>query len=101
MDATSIMIEMLKQKKYITPLKKDILDTWNELQKYPFDIDSAQRQIFSNDINHPKITAMVTAMPTTVKKARDQITEIDLRYLLTMQLSGLIEKEREETRDGK
>ena len=101
MDATSIMIEMLKQKKYITPLEKDILDTWNELQKYPFDIDSAQRQIFSNDINHPKITAMVTAMPTTVKKARDQITEIDLRYLLTMQLSGLIEKEREETRDGK
>ena len=32
MDATSIMIEMLKQKKYITPLEKDILDTWNELQ---------------------------------------------------------------------
>ena len=39
MDATSIMIEMLKQKKYITPLEKDILDTWNELQKYPFDMD--------------------------------------------------------------
>ena len=100
MDATSIMIEMLKQKKYITPLEKDILDTWNELQKYPFDMDSAEHQIISNDINHPKVAAMVTAMPTTVPKPREQITETDLRYLLTMQLSGLIEKEREETRTG-
>ena len=99
MDATSIMIEMLKQKKYITPLEKDILDTWNELQKYPFDMDSAEHQIISNDINHPKVAAMVTAMPTTVPKPREQITETDLRYLLTMQLSGLIEKEREETRN--
>ena len=100
MDATSIMIEMLKQKKYITPLEKDILDTWNELQKYPFDMDSSEHQIISNDINHPKVAAMVTAMPTTVPKPREQITETDLRYLLTMQLSGLIEKEREETRNG-
>ena len=100
MDATSIMIEMLKQKKYITPLEKDILDTWNELQKYPFDMDSAEHQIISNDINHPEVAAMVTAMPTTVPKPREQITETDLRYLLTMQLSGLIEKEREETRNG-
>ena len=100
MDATSIMVEMLKQKKYITPLEKDILDTWNELQKYLFDMDSAEHQIISNDINHPKVAAMVTAMPTTVPKPREQITETDLRYLLTMQLSGLIEKEREETRNG-
>lgn len=100
MDATSIMIEMLKQKKYITPSEKDNLDTWNELQKYPFDMDSAEHQIISNDINHPKVAAMVTAMPTTVPKPREQITETDLRYLLTMQLSGLIEKEREETRNG-
>ena len=101
MDATSIMIEMLKQKKYITPLEKDILDTWNELQKYPFDMDSAEHQIISNDINHPKVAAMVTSMPTTVPKPREQITETDLRYLLTMQLSGLIEKEREATQNGR
>ena len=100
MNATNIMIEMLKQKKYITPLEKDILDTWNELQKYPFNMNSAERQVISNDINHPKIAALVTAMPTTVPKPREQITETDLRYLLTMQLSGLIEKEREATRNG-
>ena len=100
MNATNIMIEMLKQKKYITPLEKDILDTWNELQKYPFNMNSAERQVISNDINHPKIAALVTAMPTTVPKPREQITETELRYLLTMQLSGLIEKEREATRNG-
>ena len=100
MNATNIMFERLKQKKNITPLEKDILDTWNELQKYPFNMNSAERQVISNDINHPKIAALVTAMPTTVPKPREQITETDLRYLLTMQLSGLIEKEREATRNG-
>lgn len=100
MDINDILIEMLKQKKYITPLEKDILNTWNELQKNPFDMNSAERQVVSNDINHPKIAAVVTAMPTTVSKPREQITETDLRYLLAMQLSGLIEKEREENQNA-
>lgn len=100
MDSCSLLIDALRAKRYITPLDKDILDTWNELQKYPFDMNSAERQVVSNDINHPKIAAMVTAMPTTVPKPREQITETDLRYLLTMQLSGLIEKEREEIQNG-
>ena len=100
MDAISITIELVKQKKYITPLEKDILDTWSELQKYPFDMNSAERQIISNDVNHPEIAITVTAMPTTVQKTREQITEKDLIYLLTMQLACLAEKEREVTRNG-
>lgn len=100
MDYRTLLIDTLRAKQYITPLEKDILDTWNEIQKYPFDMNSAQRQVVSNDSNHPEITAAVTAMPTTVQKHRDQITETDVRYLLTMQLSGLIEKEREATRNG-
>ncbi len=100
MDYNTLLIDALRAKQYVTPLEKDILDTWNELQKYPFDMNSAEQQVLSNDINHPKIAAMVTAMPSTVQKPREQITETDLRYLLTMQLSGLIEKEREVTRNG-
>ena len=100
MDYNTLLIDTLRAKQYITPLEKDILDTWNELQKYPFDMNSAERQVISNDINHPQITAVVTAMPITVPKPREQITETDLIYLLTMQLSGLIEKEREATRNG-
>ena len=101
MDTISIAIELLKQKKYITTLEKDILDTWNELQKYPFDMNSAERQIVSNDINYPKVAVTVTALPTTVSKPRERVTERDLKYLLTMQLACLVEKEREVTRNGK
>ncbi len=100
MDYISILIDELRAKQCITPLEKDILNTYDELQKMPFDMNSAERQIVSNDIKHPKIAVAITAMPTTVPKPREQITETDVRYLLTMQLSGLIEKEREEQRNG-
>lgn len=93
MDFINFLIEILKQKQFITPLEQDILDTWGELQKHPFDMDSANRQIISNDINYPQIAAVVTALPTTVQKATSQITEQDLRYVLSMQLKGLIAKE--------
>ena len=41
----SLLIAYLRQKQYITDLEKDILDTWNELQKTPFDYRSAQMQV--------------------------------------------------------
>lgn len=96
----SNLINTLRAKRDITPLEKDILDTCDELLKAPFDMVSAKQQIASNDINHPKIAAAVTAMPTTVLKASEQITERDLRYLLTMQLYGLIAKEGEANQNG-
>lgn len=34
----SLLIAYLRQKQYITDLEKDILDTWNELQKTPLTI---------------------------------------------------------------
>ena len=36
MDTEELMIEFLKQKQVITSLEKDILDTYHELQKFPF-----------------------------------------------------------------
>lgn len=95
MDLKSFLIKMLKQKQFITPLEEDILDTWNELQKQPFDVNSANRQIVSNDINHPQIAVAVTVLPTTVQKTRGQITVQDLQYVLSMQLDGLVAKETE------
>lgn len=88
----SALIEYLKQKQYITDLEKDILDTWDELQKDPFDRKSAEQQVLSNDANYRDIAAMVTVLPTTVPKPREQITETDLRYNLTMQLAALVAK---------
>lgn len=96
----SALIEALRWKREITPLEKDILDTANEIQKVPFDMNSAERQIHSSDINHTQIAVAIATLPSTVQKARNQITEIDLRYILSMQLSCLIEKEREATTNG-
>lgn len=45
----SLLIAYLRQKQYITDLEKDVLDTWDELQKSPFDRSSAQLQIMAQD----------------------------------------------------
>ena len=60
----SFLIDLLRLKQEITPLEKDILDTWNELQKNPFDMDSANKQILSNKISHLDIAAKGNALPT-------------------------------------
>lgn len=94
MDTVSILIEILKSKKMITPLEKDILDTWNELNKDPFTMESAKKQAAMNDANHKDIFVKIAALPTTVQKPRYAITEDDVRYNLKNQLCMLIEKER-------
>ena len=101
MDKISILIEFLKSQRMITTLEKDILDTWNEYQKNPFDMDSANRQIALNYGNHSDIYEKVNSLPTTVSKPRNQITEIDLRYVLGEQLLFLVDKRNEENKNGK
>ena len=88
----SLLIEYLRQKKGLTNLEKDIWDTWNELQKSPFDYGSAQIQVAKNDTKYPMVYAKIASLPTTVPKARGQITDIDIRYNLAMQLEALVEK---------
>ena len=92
MDFT-LLIVGLRQAKCITPLEKDILDTWNELQKSPFDRSSAQLQIMQNNAKHPEILAAIKALPRTVIRPFDQVTENDIRYNLGEQLEALAMKE--------
>ncbi len=89
----SLLIEYLRQKERITPLEKDILDTYNEIQKIPFDRNSAQTQILQNNEKYPEILAAITALPTTVLRPFDQVTESDIRYNLGKQLEALVSKE--------
>ncbi len=89
----SLLIEGLRQARCITPLEKDILDTWNELQKSPFDRSSAQLQIVQNNAKHPEILAAIKALPTTVVRPFDQATDSDIRYNLEKQLAALAAKE--------
>ena len=89
----SLLIEYLRQKERITPLEKDNLDTYNEIQKIPFDRNSAQTQILQNNEKYPEILAAITALPTTVLRPFDQVTESDIRYNLGKQLEALVSKE--------
>jgi hypothetical protein len=89
----SLLIAYLRQKQYIADLEKDILDTWNELQKTPFDYRSAQMQVIKNDAKYPTVSTEIAALPTTVPKPIEQFTEADIRYNLTMQLVALAVKE--------
>ena len=96
MDVIKAVIETLRAKREITSLEKDILDTWNELYKVPFDSDSAGRQVNSNDHKYPEIFMAIAAMPTTVQRPSSYIpTEADIKYNLNNQLILLVEKECE------
>ena len=50
----SILIALLRAKQYLTDLEKDILDTWDEWKKEPFDYNSAQRQVMQNNAKIPR-----------------------------------------------
>ena len=89
----NFLIEYLRQKQYLTDLEKDILDTWNELQKNPFDRSAAQRQVLQNDAKYPEIFLAIAALPTTVSRPIERMTEFDLRYNLENQLAALAAKE--------
>ena len=89
----SFLIEYLKQKQYLTDLEKDILDTWNELQKNPFDRSAAQKQVIQNNAKHPKIFVAIAALPATETRPFEQATDSDIRYNLEKQLAALAAKE--------
>lgn len=93
MSNVELAINILRAKKQITALEKDVLDTWDKLTQFPFDSAAAKRQIQSNTINHPDVDALVNAKPTTILKRPEEITDMDLRYILQSQLEFLITKE--------
>lgn len=101
MDKFSVLIEVLKAKDVVTPLEKDILDTLNELNKCPFDMQSAKTQVAMNDAKHHDIFDAIASLPTTIPKPSYAITEADIRYNLSNQLSLLVKKELEVQNCGK
>lgn len=93
-----IVIETIKQLTNPSELEKDILDIIEELSKQSFDWNSVQTRIAYNYGKYNDLYIKVTALPTTVQKSASQIKEIDLRYILQMQLDFLIEKEMEKNK---
>lgn len=86
------IINTLYAKQDVTPLEKDILDTWREIHKKPMDMNSAFNQMRQNEASHPDVLAKVRALPTTGQKRASDLTTSDVSYVLNMQLGFLIEK---------
>ena len=95
MDSVNLILETLKQKQFITPLEQDILDTYHELDKKPFERDSAIRQSQKNNINHPDIFEEMSTKPTTVLKPWAVASDEDVYSNLVSQFEALVERELE------
>lgn len=89
----SAIINALRFANEISPLQKDILDTWNTLHRIPFNAESAHKQIFSNNINHPDINLIISMEPGVVRKSAETLTQDDMVFTLFRQLEGLVAKE--------
>ena len=51
------------------------MDTFDELQKNPFDQESAQKQILLNNIHYPDVFVAISTMPGIVQKTANNITQ--------------------------
>ena len=87
MDYNSLLFACLKEKEYLTDLEKDILDTWNEIQKVPFDRASAQGQVIQNALKYPELLAVIIAVYSSTQGT------VDIRDILEKQLMVLLVKE--------
>lgn len=90
------IIEILKEKRILTVLEKDILDTYNELSKVPFQHNTAETKIKENNLKHPDIFAAISILPNTTLKAFSQVDDDDMRYNLTQQLIAMCLKRQQQ-----
>lgn len=101
MDITGLVLELLKEKRLpLTPLEQDILDTYHELNKRPFDRDSAIRKVAENNINHLDIFVIIAKGPAAVLKPWNTVSDEDVCSNLMSQLESLVKKELEVLKDG-
>lgn len=82
-----ILIAALRAKQCLTDREKDILDTWNEIQKIPFDRVSAQGQVIQNALKYPELLAVIIAVYFSTQGT------VDIRDNLEKQLMVLLVKE--------
>lgn len=90
-----LLIEYLKQKQFITDLEKDIIDTWHELKKVPFDRQGAEKKIKENILKYRDIFIIIRTTPGTINKPFAQATDEEMEGNLFRQLELLCIKEVE------
>lgn len=95
MDEVQYLINLLRRQVNITELEADIVYTWDELRREPFDAGAAFGQFLYNKTVHASVIADVAGRDCDALRAIAQpITDEKLRYALSRQLSCMLEYER-------
>lgn len=92
MDIT-LYIEGLRQSQEKTSRQKDILDTWEEIQKVPFDRQTAIKQAKKNKLNYSNLREKTSPMFVIGTRLWEELYDKDICLNLQWQLGVLVEEE--------
>ena len=95
------VIQKIIEDKQRTDLDRDILETWQKLNMYPFDMNEGMKRVYDNNLHHPEIYAILRARPQTVIKPYAEITEMDVKTSLSNQLFLMASKKIKNDLDKK
>lgn len=100
MDALSVLVEALKEKKDITDLESDILETFKEYKRNPFERQSAEARMEQNYTKYRDIFAKAAVVAGVAPQPSSTLSDQEIIGNLQYQLSLLTEKEWEAQRNG-
>lgn len=100
MDALSALIEILKAKKDITDLEADILETFKEYRRNPFERKSAEARMNQNYTKYMDIFAKAALVAGVAPQPSSTLSDQEIIGNLQYQISLLAEKEWEAQRNG-
>lgn len=99
-DAISVLIEWLKEKKQLSPLESDLLETSKELYKVPFDRPSASLRMGINYGRYHDVFEEAGIVSGGTPQPDYTLSDNEIRSNLQWQLLKLAEKEQEALRHG-
>ena len=80
------VLEYLKQRHHLTDLEKSIIETANELSKYPFQRDSAEKKVGENYLMHGELFENEFKHASVFVKPLNQLPDEDILGNLKFQL---------------
>lgn len=97
---TNAYIKYFRQVADKTSRQKDILDTWSEMNRNPFDRRTAINQAKKNNMRYPQLVAEIMAAAVVGMRPWEELSDDDICYNLQLQLDVLIGEEIKENLDA-
>ena len=96
---TNAYIKYFQQVQEKTSRQKDILDTWDEMNKNPFDRMKAINQAKKNKASYSQLVVEITAASVVGTRPWEELSDYDIYCNLQWQLEVLIGEEIRENPD--